>query len=113
MDIGNVCVHTHNHTHTNTHTHGYMDSLCVGNCYRLVLYTSRSYLSKRDLDAHMAYRHNTMTANQQPAPMVPAPPAFFPFPPGLPPPPLPPAPGIPPLQPQRLPPPTDPSHIMR
>ena len=90
-----------------------MDSLCVGNCYRLVLYTSRSYLSKRDLDAHMAYRHNTMTANQQPAPMVPAPPAFFPFPPGLPPTPLPPAPGIPPLQPQRLPPPTDPSHIMR
>ena len=75
----------------------------------------RSYLSKRDLDAHMAYRHNTVPSNQQQAvPMVPAPPAFYPFPPGLPPPPLPPGTGIPPMQPQRMGPPhSENVHLMR
>jgi len=63
----------------------------------------------------MAYRHNTVPNNQQQAvPMVPAPPAFYPFPPGLPPPPLPPGTGIPPMQPQRMGPPhSENVHLMR
>ena len=92
-----------------------VDNSFIMYLFIVYMYMYRSYLSKRDLDAHMAYRHNTVLANQQPAaPMVQAPPAFYPFPPGLPPPPLPPAPGIPPMQPQRMPPPhSDNVHLMR